>query len=153
MIPLDETDRRILRVLQSEGRLTNQELGDRVGLSSTPVWRRVKRMEDAGVILGYGARVSPTALGLSETVFVNVTLEHHTRDVQDRFAAEVVKLPEVQSADFLTGGSDFLLRVVVAGTEAYYDLLVERLYKLPGVKEVRSSFSLRTVKDSRALPL
>lgn len=142
-------DRRILAELQKAGRLTHAELGERVGLSTTPVWRRVKRLEDAGVIRGYEAVVDPTSVGLHETIFVNVTVQSHSRELQDAFAAAVAEIPEVLSAHFVSGDSDFLLRIAAGGTDHYHSLLIERLYRLPGVQYVRSTFALRTIKDER----
>lgn len=149
---LDRIDRHILAELQRNGRLTNAELAERVGLSATPVWRRVKRLEATGVIRGYTALVDPAALGLSETVFVDITLKGHSGDIQKQFADAITAIPEVLTAHFVSGGSDFLLRVAVGGTGDYYELLVDRLYSLPGVHDVRSSFALRTIKDERQIP-
>jgi len=153
MIKLDRTDRRILRELQLDGRLTNAELAQRVGLSPTPVWRRVKRMEDSGVIEGYTASIARMALGLHETVFVDITLKGHSEAVQNEFAEAILAIPEVLTAHFVSGDSDFRLQVVTAGTGDYYRLLIEKLYRLPGVHDVRSSFALRTIKDERRLPI
>lgn len=150
---LDAVDRRILRALQRDGRLTTAELAEEVGLSPTPVWRRVKRLEEAGVIQGYRAVVDPTALGLTETIFVQVTVDRHSRDLQLQFAAAVAEMPEVLTAHFIAGASDFLLRVVAGDKADYYDLLVEKLYQLPGVHDVRSTFAMATLKDGAAVPV
>lgn len=152
-IELDSTDRRILRLLQKDASLTTQEIAKQIGLSTTPTWRRINRLQDAGVIRGQVALLDHAALGLGETVFARITVDRHSKTLQDDFTAAIAAMPEVQSVHFLTGESDYLVKLAVSGTADYYDILVDRLYGLPGVQEVRSSFSLRTIKDTQSLPI
>ncbi|MCP1674905.1 Lrp/AsnC family leucine-responsive transcriptional regulator [Natronocella acetinitrilica] len=152
-VKLDATDRKIIAALQRDGRLTNAQLAEEVGLSPTPVWRRVRRLEEQGVIRGYTAIIDRASLGMTETVFVDVTIKGHSEAVQQAFAEAVLQIPEVLTAHFVSGGSDFLLRVATGGTSEYHDLLINKLYGLPGVHDVRSSFALKTIKDDGRLSL
>lgn len=128
---IDETDRKILRALRTDGRLTNLKLAEQVGLSPTPCWNRVKALEDAGVIEGYAALLNQKALGLPDTVMIEVTLEHHDDDTLARFGEAITRLPQVVEAFLVTGEYDYLIKVAVAGTEGYEEFLRKRLYKLP----------------------
>ncbi len=145
---IDETDRKILRALRTDGRLTNLKLADMVGLSPTPCWNRVKALEEAGVIEGYAALLNQKALGLPDTVMIEVTLEHHDDDTLARFGEEISRLPEVVEAFLVTGEYDYLIKVAVAGTEGYEEFLRKRLYKLRGVRHSRSTFVLRRLKHT-----
>ena len=116
---IDETDRKILRALRADGRLTNLKLAEQVGLSPTPCWNRVRALEEAGVIEGYAALLNQKALGLPDTVMIEVTLEHHDDDTLARFGNEITRLPEVVEAFLVTGEYDYLIKVAVAGTEGY----------------------------------
>lgn len=150
---LDAYDRRILEALQKNGRLTNVELADQIGLSPSPCLRRVRMMEEAGVIQGYEARLDPHEVGLGLTVFVGVKVErHHERDAE-MFRNEVSALPEVIAAHLVSGESDFLLQVVVPDLRGYEHFLLHTLLKLPGVKDIRSNFAIQTVKPQSPLPL
>ena len=140
---IDETDRKILRALRADGRLTNLKLAEQVGLSPTPCWNRVRALEEAGVIEGYAALLNQKALGLPDTVMIEVTLEHHDDDTLARFGNEITRLPEVVEAFLVTGEYDYLIKVAVAGTEGYEEFLRKRLYKLKGVRHSRSTFVLR----------
>lgn len=155
--PLDPVDRRILRVLQAEGRCTYDELAGRVGLSASAVLRRVKRLEDSGVIAGYVALVAPERVGLSLTAYINVRLEkhteHHKRKPMDQFAASVQAWPEVVECSALTGEMDFLLRVVVRDMAHYSRFIMESLLKHPSVQDCKTSFVLQRVKGTTALAL
>ena len=113
---IDETDRKILRALRADGRLTNLKLAEQVGLSPTPCWNRVRALEEAGVIEGYAALLNQKALGLPDTVMIEVTLEHHDDDTLARFGNEITRLPEVVEAFLVTGEYDYLIKVAVAGT-------------------------------------
>lgn len=152
-LAFDAIDRRILAALQEDGRLSNVELAERVGLSPSPCLRRVRRLEAAGVIRGYRALLDRQRLGLGLTVFASIKIEghqeEHTNAVQEAFRA----LPEVVACHLVSGESDFLLEVVVPDLGAYERLLLGRLLKLPGVKDVRSSFAMRQVKAAAPLPL
>ncbi|NOV22644.1 Lrp/AsnC family transcriptional regulator [Cupriavidus necator] len=143
---LDGTDRRILRELRRDGRLSNARLADQVGLSATPCWNRVRALEDAGVIEGYAALLNQKALGLPDTVLIEVTLERHDDDMLYRFGKALAELPEVMEAYLLTGEYDYLIKVAVAGTQGYEEFLRHKLYKLPGLRHSRSTFVLRTLK-------
>jgi len=145
---LDDTDRKILRALRADGRLTNLKLAETVGLSPTPCWNRVKALEEAGVIEGYAALLNQKALGLPDTVMIEVTLEHHDDDTLARFGEEISRLPEVVEAFLVTGEYDYLIKVAVAGTEGYEEFLRKRLYKLRGVRHSRSTFVLRRLKHT-----
>jgi Lrp/AsnC family leucine-responsive transcriptional regulator len=143
---LDEIDRKILRALQMEARLTTSELAGRVGVSPSPCWTRVKRLEEAGYITGYVALLDQEKLGFPDTVLVEVTLERHEEEVLDRFGRALAELPEVLEAYLTTGEYDYLIKVAVAGTTGYERFLREKLYRIPGIRHSRSSFALRCLK-------
>ena len=150
---LDRIDRRILDALQSDGRLTNVELADRVGLSPSPCLRRVKRLEDAGMIGGYRAVLNPKTIGLGLTVFVEIKAGKHNRDNATRLAAAIAAIPEVVACHMVSGSSDFLAQVVVPDLDAYERLMIEKILTLPTIEDVRSNFAIRTVKSNAPLPL
>ncbi|TLX60634.1 Lrp/AsnC family transcriptional regulator [Stutzerimonas nosocomialis] len=150
---LDSYDRRILAALQRDGRLSNVDLADRIGLSASPCLRRVKMLEDTGVISGYQATLDPDAIGLGLTVFVGIKVERHHEEEAERFRQAVSALPEVLSAYLVSGESDFLLHVVVQDLRDYERFLTEVLLKLPGVRDIRSNFAIQTVKAQGPLPL
>jgi Lrp/AsnC family leucine-responsive transcriptional regulator len=150
---LDNIDRRILAALQSEGRLTNLELADRVGLSPSPCLRRVRRLEDCGMIEGYGARLNRHKVGLGLTAFITVSMERN-RDVDAvKFREAVFLMPEVVSCYITSGDHDFLLEVVVSDLVEYRRFAMEKLPKVPGVHSIHSSFAIDVVKDNVPLPL
>ncbi|MDC7785440.1 Lrp/AsnC family transcriptional regulator [Rhodoplanes sp. TEM] len=152
-IRLDDIDRRILRVLQAEGRIPNSELAERVGLSATPCLRRVRALEEAGVITGYRADLDRTRIGLGLTVLVGVKVDGH-RDENARAIQEALQaMPEVVSCHLVSGETDFLLQVVVPDLAAYERFLLGTLLKLPMVKDIRSNIVIRTVKENAPLPL
>lgn len=148
---LDEIDRKILRILRSDGRISNQKLADSVHLSPTPCWNRVRALEEGGFIEGYAALLSQRALGLPDTVLIEVTLDRHDDDMLIRFGEELARLPEVMEANLLTGDYDYLIKVAVAGTEGYERFLRQRLYKIPGIRHSRSTFVLRTLKRTHSV--
>lgn len=150
---MDAYDRRILGLLQSDGRLSNLELADRIGLSPSPCLRRVRLLEESGAIQGYGAKLDRDSIGLGLTVFVNVKVERHREEQAEAFCAAVTELPEVVSAHLVSGESDFLLQVVVPDLKRYECFLTGTLLKLPGVSDIRSNFAIRTVKSPSPLPL
>lgn len=150
---MDVIDRRILAALQRDGRLTNVQLAEEVGLSPSPCLRRVRLLEKAGVIGGYHANLDRAALGLGLTVFVGVKVERHHDEAATLFREAVRALPEVVSCHLVSGEADFLLQVVVPDLAAYERLLVDRLLKLPGVSDIRSNFAIQTVKSQTSLPL
>lgn len=150
---LDRIDRKILALLQQDGRLPNSDLSQRVGLSPSPCLRRVKALEEAGVIRNYVALVDPAAVDLSVSVFVSVTLERQVEERLDAFEAAVVRWPEVLECYLMTGEADYLLRVVVPDLAAYERFLKDHLTRVPGVASIKSSFALKQVRYNTALPL
>lgn len=156
-ITLDMVDRRILAALQRHGRATFDELAAQVGLSASATLRRVRRLEDNGTLLGYSARVSPERLGLGLTAYISVRLEKHTdthkRSPMDSFAAAAQSWPEVVECSALTGEMDCLLRVVVRDMAHYSGFVMETLLKHPSVQDCKTSFVLRRLKDTTALPV
>lgn len=150
---LDAIDHRILRALQRDGRLSNVHLAEEVGLSPSPCLRRVRLLEEAGLIRGYHAALDRAAVGLGLTVFVGVKVERHREDDAEAFRAAVRALPQVVSAHLVSGESDFLLQVVVPDLAAYERFLTGTLLRLPGVSDIRSNVAIQTVKDQAALPL
>jgi Lrp/AsnC family transcriptional regulator, leucine-responsive regulatory protein len=149
---LDETDRRILDQLQRHGRASNAELADAVGLSASPTWRRVKALEDGGIVKGYVALLDATAVGLPVSVFVSVSLTTQVEGALRTFEAAVASRPEVMECYLMTGDSDYLLRVVVPDIAAYERFVMD-FTKIVGIAQIRSSFALRAVKQGTALPL
>ena len=149
---MDKTDRKILQVLQADARASLQDMSQAVGLSSTPCWGRIKKMEQAGVIEGYTIRLNAQAIGLGDTVMVQVTLDSHSDNTLEKFGETLASIPEVIEAYLVSGEYDYLLRVAVKDTKDYERLLRERLYKIKGVRHSKSSFVLRTLKRAD-LPL
>ena len=152
-ISLDRTDLRLLGLLQQDGRATNAEIAGQVNLSPSACLRRVQRLEAAGVIQGYSAMVDPKRVGLGLQAFVRVQLEKHGQQGLDRFIDGVNSWDEVVACHALTGDMDYLLQVVVQDLEHFSRFLLDKLINATGVAEVNSSFVLRTVKQTRALPL
>jgi len=152
-IQLDRIDRKILALLQTNARVTNIELADQVGLSPSPCLRRVRELEERGVVRRYVTLVDATKVGLPVSVFVNVTLDRQIETALEKFEDAILKRPEVMECYLMTGDFDYLLRVVTADLSAYERFLVENLTRVPGVSSIRSSFALKQVKYSTALPL
>jgi Lrp/AsnC family leucine-responsive transcriptional regulator len=150
---LDAIDVHILQELQAHGRLTNLELADRVGLSSSPCLRRLRRLEEEGWIEGYSAKINQRKIGLGVTAFVSVNIERHQNTDAEAFMKSISKLPEVIASYIISGQSDFLLLVVVRDLDAYREFTLEKLLKVPGVKDIRSAFAIGTVKPLSPLPL
>jgi Lrp/AsnC family transcriptional regulator, leucine-responsive regulatory protein len=153
MTDLDAHDLKILAALQENGRLTNNELAEQVGLSPSPCWRRVKRLEADGVIRGYQAVFDRRRLGLGVTVFVSVSIERNDTAAHQAFEQAVVRLPEVVACHIVGGQHDFLLQIVVEDLDAYAAFALHTLGQLPGVREIHSSFVLKEVKPPMRLPL
>jgi Lrp/AsnC family leucine-responsive transcriptional regulator len=143
---MDAIDKKILRTLSRQGRLTNAELAEQVGLSPSPCWTRVRRLEQAGVIKGYAALLDQAALGLPDTVFIEVMMERHDEEHLRRFEAAVKDIPEILECHLVTGEYDYVIKAAVGGTMGYERLLRDRLYRLPGVRHTRTSFALRCLK-------
>lgn len=143
---IDETDRRILQELQHDGRLTLQQLSERVNLSSSPCARRIKKLEAEGYITGYQALISEEKMGFGFSVFVSVSLDQQVDDRLVNFEAEVKRCPEVADCWLMTGRFDYLLRLTVTGMAEYERFLTHRLTKFPGVASIESSIPIRRVK-------
>jgi Lrp/AsnC family transcriptional regulator, leucine-responsive regulatory protein len=150
---LDDIDRRILAALQKDGRLTNIELAKRVGLSPSPCLRRVKLLEEAGVIARYAALLDPAKVGMSMTVFCRVWLSAQDETTVRKFVDAVKKLREVVECHLMAGECDFLLRIVAADMEAYRRFQAERLGKIPGVRSMKTDIPMQQIKSSWEIPL
>ena len=153
MQALDAIDRKILGVLQSDSRATMQELADKVGLSVSPCHRRVKLLEERGVITRYIAMVDQKSLGLHVSVFISIKLTRQKEEDLDRFAKAISKWEEVLECYLMTGNRDYLLRVVAADLSSYEAFLKNKLTRLDGIASIESSFALSQVKYSIALPV
>ena len=146
MLPLDRTDRAILNELQLDGRLSNVKLAGRVNLSESACLRRVKRLEDAGIIEGYIMLVSQEAVGLPSNVFAGISLEHQQRTDIDAFESQLLQVPRVLECYLMSGEYDYLLRIATAGPGDYERVYHDWLTNLPGVDQIKSNFALRKVK-------
>ena len=146
-------DKQLLTELQRDGTLTMLELGERVGLSHTPCWRRVKRLEEDGYVRGYVALLDPELIDCSVNVFVNVTLRRHQENAMLRFEEAVQDIPEIVECYVVSGGTDYLLRIVVKDVAAYEDIVKHKLVHLPEVGNLNSTIALRQVKYTTAYPL
>ena len=151
---IDGYDRRILEVLQQDGRISNQDLAERIGLSASPCLRRVRSLEDAGVISGYRAVLNAKALGLSLLALIHISMDRHTPERFANFEEQVAALPEVLECLLITGqDADYQLKVIVRDMDAYQALLLNKITRIEGVSGVHSSFVMRRVVDTTALPL
>jgi len=149
---LDNFDIAILTVLRDDARASLQDISNKVGLSTTPCWNRVKKMETEGVIQGYTVRIDPAAIGFMETVIVQVTLESHNDETLYAFGKALGEIPEVLEAFLISGDYDYYIRIAVRDTRDYERLLREKLYRIPGIRHSKSSFVLRRLKESE-IPL
>lgn len=151
---IDRYDRQILRQLQEDGRLSNQELADRIGLSPSPCLRRVRALEEAGIIAGYRAMVDAKALGLNLMALIHISMDQHTPERFDGLESAVRDIPEIMECLLITGqAADYQLKVVVHDMDAFQELLLNRITRIPGVTGVHSSFVLRRVVDKTSLPI
>lgn len=151
---LDRYDRRILAALQKDGRMSNQDLADRIGLSPSPCLRRVRALEEAGVITGYRALVDAKKLGLSLMALIHISMDQHTPERFEQFETAVRAIPEVLECLLITGqDADYQLKVLVRDMDAYQELLLNRITRIQGVTGVHSSFVLRRVVDETAVPV
>lgn len=144
--PLDLVDRKIVSALLRNARLTVTELAEKVGLSASPCWTRMKQLEANGVIEGYTAIVDQAAIGLRDIVFVEITLAKHDEQILERFGAELARIPQVLEAHLVSGDHDYLVKVAVTDTADLERFLREQLYRLDGIRQTRSTFSLRALK-------
>ena len=149
---VEEQDQRILAQLQKEGRATNQELADAVGMSTSACWRRVRALEESGVISGYAALVEREQAGFATSAILHVSLERHDAKFVDEFVARVTKRGEVLECFATTGDADYHLRVVVRDMKAYNQFLDEFMFRLPGIRYVRTNMILKEIKTGVALP-
>lgn len=149
---MDAIDHRIVRVLQQDGRVSNQDLAERVGLSPSPCLRRVRALEAAGILTGYAAIVDQEKYGLPIDVFVSISLESQRDEALEAFESAITRLDEVMECYLMTGTRDYLLRVVCDGLKSYERFTREQLARLPGVRSIESSFALSTVKKRVSLP-
>ena len=150
---LDRTDYRILHYLQNNARINNVELAEAVGLSPSPCSRRVKALEQAGVIKRYAGIVDAGAVGLPISIFINVSLERQERSHMEDFEQHIRSYPEVMECYLMSGSYDYLVRIVVPDLQAYERFLADRLTRIPGVANIQSSFALKQVAYNTELPL
>ena len=149
---LDRYDQHILTILQQEGRISNQELADRIGLSASPCLRRVQALENSGLITGYRALLDAKSLGLSLMALIHISMDQHTPERFNHFEQQVAAIPEVMECLLITGQTaDYQLKVIVKDMDAYQELLLNRLTRINGVTGVQSSFVLRRVVEKTAL--
>ncbi len=149
---LDPTDLKILEILQREGRISNAELSRRIGMSPPPTLERVKKLERNGYIQGYKAIASPKGLGLNCVTYVEVTLTRHGQEGVERFMRDITRIEEVMECHHITGGADFLLKVVNTDIPAYEDFILHRLTALPDVQHLKTLVVLSTLKQETRLP-
>jgi Lrp/AsnC family leucine-responsive transcriptional regulator len=150
---LDEFDRKILRALVENARASNVQIADKVGLSEAPCSRRIRRLETEGVIDRYSAQLNADAVGIGFVAFVTLVLDYVTASTAERFYQEIRAIPEVMSCYIVSGGYDAILHVAAVDSHAYSHIVFNRLRRIPGVKDVRSSFVMRTIKESPSLPI
>lgn len=149
---MDAKDRQIIRALQGNGRMTNQDLAAEVNLSPSPCLRRLRNLEESGALRGYSAEVDAKAYGLPITVFVRVRLERHNEDDVQRFESRIRAIDEVLECHVLTGAPDYQLRVVVPGLDAYEDFIRHRIHPIGGIASIDTSFVYSTVKKTNVFP-
>lgn len=150
---LDHTDRRILQALQRDGKLQNNELAEQIGLSASPCLRRVKQLEDAGVIDQYVALVNPQKVNLSLTVFARIWLKSQDERTVNQFIDTIMDIPEIVECQLMAGDCDFFLRIVVSDLEAYRKFQISHLNKISGIQNVKTEIPLQKIKHTTALPL
>ena len=150
---LEPADIRILDALQGEGRLTNQALAERVGLSASPCWRRVNRLEQDGVIAGYRAALDRQKIGLGVLAFVRVRIDSHSEEEAEEFSRSVMRLKEVVACYSVAGDADFLLQVVSSDLDSYADFAMNVVRRLPRIKEMQTTFVLKEIKPFAGFPV
>ncbi|ASC90765.1 Lrp/AsnC family transcriptional regulator [Alcaligenes nematophilus] len=152
-IELDQVDGSLLAELQGNARLTTSELAQKVGISQSPCWRRIRRMEEAGLISGYHARLDRRGLGYGVVAFVSISVDFQNEERSVQFVEAVRDIPEVVMCHGIAGPADFLLMVVAKDLDSYSELLQRKLHRLPGVRQAQTSFSLQEFKGLNALPI
>lgn len=150
MSEFDRIDVKILDALTRDGRMSNAQLAQSVGLSPSPCWQRVRRLEEKGVIAGYRAVLDQAKLGAPETVMIEVILDRHDDEILESFGRAMQQMPEVLEVMLTTGEYDYLIKVAVEGTRGYEEFLRTKLYRVPGIRHSRSSFVLRSLKNQQA---
>ena len=151
---IDSFDRQILQVIQQDGRISNQDLADRIGLSPSPCLRRVRALEEAGIVTGYRALVNAKALGYTLMALIYISMDKHTPERFEHFEKEISQISEVLECLLITGqDADYQIKVIVRDMDAYQELLLNRINRIQGVTGVHSSFVLRRVVDKTALPV
>lgn len=152
MVP-DTTEMKILRLLQDDARITNQELADKAGMSASPCWRKVRKLEEDDVIQGYRAVLNRKKIGLGVMVFIRVTIDSHSEAEARKFEEEVTALEDVIACYSIGGDADFLLQVVASDLDSYADFAMSVVRRLPGIKEMQSMFVLKEIKPLTAYPV
>jgi Lrp/AsnC family transcriptional regulator, leucine-responsive regulatory protein len=150
---IDPTDLKILQIIQDNGRLSNAEIAEKVALSPSPCWKRLRRLESEGIIRGYQATLDRRLLGFGVVAFVSISLDNHTEKTCRTFEAGVLSMPEVIACHNTTGAHDYLLQILAEDFDSYSEFVLNRLRTLPGVKEMLSTLSMRELKSSLKLPL
>ena len=151
---IDRFDRQILQVIQQDGRISNQDLADRIGLSPSPCLRRVRALEEAGIVTGYRALVNAKALGYTLMALIYISMDKHTPERFEHFEKEISQIAEVLECLLITGqDADYQIKVIVRDMDAFQELLLNRINRIQGVTGVHSSFVLRRVVDKTALPV
>ena len=150
---LTRQDRLLLNALQADSRITNQALAETAGMAPSPCWRRIRQLEEAGLITGYRAQLDRRKLGLGLLAFIRIKIDSHSEQEALRFEAEVQQLPQVIACYATAGSADFLLQVVAQDLEHYSDFAMAVIRRLPGIKEMETSFVLKEIKPYTALPL
>ncbi len=150
---IDKTDESILKILQNDSRTTNQQLSEKIGMSASPCWRRVKRLEEEKVIRGYGVLLDRRKLGLGVMVFIRVSIDRHSEAEALKFEEEVMQLDDVVACYSIGGDADFLLQVVSYDLDTYAEFSMSIIRRLPGIKEMQSMFTLKEIKSFQGFPV
>ncbi|MEJ2005217.1 MAG: Lrp/AsnC family transcriptional regulator [Cyclobacteriaceae bacterium] len=152
-IKLDETDRRILEILQKNAKITNAQLSQEIGLSPAPTLERVKKLENSGVIQSYHAKLDPDKIGLGVSTFVMVSLKGHNKENIEKFVSRIEDIPEIVECHHVTGSGDFILKIVTEDINSYQTLMLETVSNIDIVDNMQSMVILSTFKDSKVMPL
>ena len=150
---LDQTDRKILEILQANAKITNAQLSKEIGLSPAPTLERVKKLENGGIIQSYHARLNPQAIGLGVQTFITVSLKGHKKEHIDSFMRQVDSIPEIIEVHHITGQGDFILKVISPDIISYQKLLVEQINEIPEIDNTSTTVVLSTFKDSKSMPI